>query len=279
LNLSFIIPTFNRKEFTAQLIRRVMDERIPDSEILVIDDCSDDGTPGFLSGLFPGIRVLVNARRSFPAHSRNVGIKESRADTLVFIDSDISFEGGALKEFLRGLKGDSFNFPLVRWVDGSEMPEGTTSVFAFKKELLSGFNGNYFDENIGVYGEDTDFFYKAKILRLELSFNKKAVFVHGKPNDTLPENYSLFRYYMCYRNALYLSLKYLGLVKKHSFAALVIGLVKYCGRIILNILSFNLKKAVLLFLGITWNLANIGRCAGERRMVKKLFRLSRRCKN
>jgi len=44
MKFSIIIPTYNRKSMTEALIRQVLDEKITDSEILLVDDCSDDGT-------------------------------------------------------------------------------------------------------------------------------------------------------------------------------------------------------------------------------------------
>ncbi len=270
MKFSFIIPTFNRKKLTANLINQIINEQIPDSEILVIDDCSGDGTPEFLLNNFPSVRVLVNDKRRFAAHSRNRGIRESGADTLVFLDSDISFNKGVLKEFVTDLKAGC-NFPDIKWIDKTDMYKYTTSIFAIQRDLLGVFKGYYFDENIGVYGEDYDFFWKAKLLKINYIFNNRCVFIHEKLCDyNNPRKYSSFKYYMCYKNTLYLSLKYLGLLKDFTFSRFIITLIKTCFLVILNIFSFNFKKANLIFSGILWNTKNARRCLKERSIIKEL---------
>ncbi len=270
MKFSFIIPTFNRKELTANLINQIINEQIPDSEILVIDDCSGEGTPKFLLNNFPSVRVLVNDKRRFAAHSRNRGIRESRADTLVFLDSDISFNKGVLKEFITDLKAGC-NFPDIKWIDGTEMFKCTTSIFAIQRDLLRGFKGYYFDENIGIYGEDHDFFLRAALLKINYIFNDRCVFIHEKLyDDTNPKKYSSFKYYMCYKNSLYLSLKYFGLLKGFTFSRFIIRLIKNCCLVKLDMFSFKCKKANLIFSGILWNVKNARRCLKERSIIKEL---------
>lgn len=252
------------------LINQIINEQIPDSEILVIDDCSDERIPEFLLNNFPSVRVLVNDKRRFAAYSRNRGIRESRADTLVFLDSDISFKKGVLKEFIADLKAGC-NFPDIKFIDGTTMYKYTTSIFAIQRHLLRGFKEHYFDENMGIYGEDHDFFMKATLLKINHIFNYGCVFIHEKLSDyNNPRKYSLFKYYMCYRNTLYLSLKYLGLFKGFTFSTFIIILLKNCCLVILNIFSFNFKKANLIFSGILWNAKNARGCLKERSIIKEL---------
>lgn len=270
MKFSFIIPTFNRKELTANLINQIINEQIPDSEILVIDDCSGEGTPEFLLNNFPSVRVLVNDKRRFAAHSRNRGIRESHGDTLVFLDSDISFNKGVLKEFITDLKAGC-NFPKVKWIDGTDAFQYTTSVFAIQRNLLGSFKGDYFDEDIGIYGEDYDFLWRAALLKINHIFNDRCVFIHEKlTDDNNPKKYSLFKYYMCYRNSLYMSLKYFGLLESFTFSRIIIRLIKNCCFVILNIFSFNFKKAYLMLSGILWNLKNARRCLKKRNIIKEL---------
>src|ERR1700742_1852519 len=51
---SFIIPTFNRAALVQESIRSALDwlDGEADGEIIVVDDCSTDGTPAMLERVF-----------------------------------------------------------------------------------------------------------------------------------------------------------------------------------------------------------------------------------
>lgn len=271
MKFSIIIPTYNRKSMTETLIRQVLDEKIPDSEILLVDDCSDDGTAEFISKNFPSVRVLINEGRRFVAHSRNKGIRESRGDILAFIDSDIIFEKGMLKNFLGNL-GEGVNFPKVVWANGEDMLWGTSSIFVISRNLLSRFENDFFDENMGIYTEDTDFFERSKLLKIKFIFYDKSVFIHGKKSNLEKDNFSDFHYYMAYRNNLYLSLKFMNLIEGYNCLNFLNRSAKNIGLIFFNIFSFQYKKAYLIFNGILWNVKNIGKCLSSRKKIIKLIR-------
>jgi len=271
MKFSIIIPTYNRKSMTEALIRQVLDEKITDSEILLVDDCSDDGTAEFISKNFPNVRVLINKGRRFVAHSRNRGIRESEGDILVFIDSDIIFEKGTLKNFLGNL-GEGINFPKVIWANGEDMPRGTSSIFVISRNILSKFEDDFFDENMGIYTEDTDFFERAKLLKIKYIYNDEAIFIHGKKSNLEKNNFSDFHYYMAYRNNLYLSLKFMNLIEGYNYLNFLNRLAKNIGLIFSNIFSFQYKKAYLISNGILWNIKNIGKCLSSRKKIIKLIR-------
>lgn len=270
MRFSIIIPTYNRKSMAEALVRQISDEKIPDSEILLVDDCSDDGTAEFISENFPSIKVLTNKGRRFAAHSRNRGIGESRGDILIFIDSDIIFEKGMLKGFLEDL-GEGINFPKVIWASGEAMPWGTSSIFAVSRRLLSKFENDFFDENMGIYTEDTDFFERAKLLKIRYISNDKYVFIHGKKSNLEKDNFSDFHYYMAYRNNLYLSLKLMNLVEGYNYLNFLNRFAKNIGLIFSNIFSFRYKRAYLISSGIFWNIKNIGKCLSSRKRIIKLI--------
>jgi glycosyltransferase involved in cell wall biosynthesis len=269
MKFSIIIPTFNRKTMVAGLIRRIVAENIADSEVLVIDDCSEDETASFLSGQFPDVKILVNTRRRLAAHSRNRGIRESGGDTLVFMDSDIIFERGALKGFLNDLE-TGLNFPRLMWDNKTEMPACTSSVFAVQRSALSGFGDSYFDENIGIYSDDTDFFTKARLVGLNFIHKPRYIFVNQRrPNVKATDDYEEFQYYMSYKNNLYISLKFLNLADGHTLSALLKRFGKNLLWVIINLFSLRFKRAYLMFSGIIWNIIHIGDCLRARRELIK----------
>lgn len=93
ISVSVVIPTFNRPD----LLRKVLDGLTQQTyhakqfEVLVCDDGSTvDLTPVIeeFSPQLPGLRLLRQKNQG-PAAARNLGIAESRAPLVLFLDSDV----------------------------------------------------------------------------------------------------------------------------------------------------------------------------------------------
>lgn len=90
MNLSIVIPAFNNAEhvhITLTALKR-QTVKFDDWEVLLIDDSYDETMLMFEKWDFPALRV-IEKKHSGRADTRNVGIKESRGDIIVFLDSDI----------------------------------------------------------------------------------------------------------------------------------------------------------------------------------------------
>ncbi len=87
--VSVVLPTYNRKDLLGESVSAVLAQSVSPSEVIVVDDGSDDGTPEFLRKEFGGsvtIESLVHS--GLPAVARNHGIARSTGDVLAFCDSD-----------------------------------------------------------------------------------------------------------------------------------------------------------------------------------------------
>lgn len=89
---SVIIPVFNRAALTAQCLAAVAGT--PDTEIIVVDDASTDGTDTLLAAPPPGVRVLTHAVNGGFARSCNHGAAVARGDFLIFLNNDTLPEPG-----------------------------------------------------------------------------------------------------------------------------------------------------------------------------------------
>jgi glycosyltransferase involved in cell wall biosynthesis len=84
--LSVIIPTFNRAAMLPATIGSVR-KAGEDLEIIVVDDGSVDDTAAACARE-PDIKYIRLPRNSGTANARNVGIRESSADLVAFLDDD-----------------------------------------------------------------------------------------------------------------------------------------------------------------------------------------------
>jgi MoaA/NifB/PqqE/SkfB family radical SAM enzyme/glycosyltransferase involved in cell wall biosynthesis len=92
MDISIIIPTYNRKDRLRQSLESFFKQDYPreDFEIIVVDDGSNDGTEGMLKELSKeqiNLRYLLQSHKG-PAAARNLGIKHTKAEIIGFTDND-----------------------------------------------------------------------------------------------------------------------------------------------------------------------------------------------
>ncbi|MEI6707046.1 MAG: glycosyltransferase family A protein [Methylococcales bacterium] len=87
MNISVIIPTYNRCELLRRALLSVFAQTLLATEVLVIDDGSTDATSVMLHTEFPAVRYYYQ-QNSGISSARNLGIQHSTGDWLAFLDSD-----------------------------------------------------------------------------------------------------------------------------------------------------------------------------------------------
>ena len=97
MNISVIIPTFNRKETLKRAIQSVVMQSYTPYEIIVIDDGSNDGTKEWLKDNFTNVKYIYQ-KNSGVSSARNKGIKFARGDWIALLDSDDEWLPSKLKD-------------------------------------------------------------------------------------------------------------------------------------------------------------------------------------
>jgi glycosyltransferase involved in cell wall biosynthesis len=105
--LSVIIPVYNELNTIARVISRVA--ALPlQKEIVIVDDCSTDGTIDVLRKLegIPGIRVVFQAQNQGKGAALRTGFEHAIGDIVVIQDADLEYDPleipGLLGPILRG---------------------------------------------------------------------------------------------------------------------------------------------------------------------------------
>ncbi len=91
---SVVIPTKNRLYYLKPCLRALKNQKglRKKLDIIVVDDCSSDGTKKYLEEISKEDKELkircLNGGGRGPASARNIGWKESEAENILFIDDD-----------------------------------------------------------------------------------------------------------------------------------------------------------------------------------------------
>lgn len=85
--VSCIVPVYNGERYVAEALDSILSQSYAPVEVIVVDDGSEDGTAGVLSGYGRRIRC-VRQENAGPAAARNRGLAESAGDLVAFLDAD-----------------------------------------------------------------------------------------------------------------------------------------------------------------------------------------------
>ncbi len=99
MKLTVIIPAYNASSTIQDLLDSFLEQDYRDSEVIVIDDCSQDDTPSLLE--ISPFKTLSLDKNHGPAFCRNVGAAMASGDILVFTDSDCRVGKDWLKNISR----------------------------------------------------------------------------------------------------------------------------------------------------------------------------------
>jgi glycosyltransferase involved in cell wall biosynthesis len=87
---SFIVPTYNRRRWIGECLDAIDRQTCRNFEVIVIDDCSSDGTVEWLRSKpeYNFVRVCSQEKNGGASVARNMGVRLSKGELITFIDSD-----------------------------------------------------------------------------------------------------------------------------------------------------------------------------------------------
>ena len=172
MNITTIIPTYNRAEFLIKTINSVLNQTIKPNEIIVVDDGSCDNTKDILKEfiLKNQIKYIYQENKGVSS-ARNKGIENSKGEWITFLDSDDIWEKDKIeqqiefhnknKDILFSYTGELwlFNNKIIKQKKHQQKKDG----FCFEENLQNTLIGastvmikkTIFDE-VGVFDESLD---------------------------------------------------------------------------------------------------------------------------
>jgi len=107
VKVSVLTITFNSREFLPDFLSSVLaaDQKVLQTEIVIVDNGSTDGTVPWLLEHFPGVIVLENDENNY-ARALNLGIEKSSGDFVVLCNNDATVHHDWLTGLLNLMSAD-----------------------------------------------------------------------------------------------------------------------------------------------------------------------------
>jgi hypothetical protein len=125
-NVSVVIPCFNDSEFVEQAIDSILSQTYKCYEIIVVDDGSNIETKNVLKTISSKITKLIIQENLGQSTARNVGIRESKGEYIVVLDSDDHFESTFVEKAVLALQETSIKIVacyIVRYLNKIKIDE------------------------------------------------------------------------------------------------------------------------------------------------------------
>ena len=197
MKLSIIIPYYNTKPYTDELLDKLDPQITDDVEVILIDDCS----PVPYHSDYPWLKIYRNRKNQGPAKTRNIGLTKAAGEYIQFIDSDDMVssnfvekvlektgEGNDLIEFSwKSLNNRIFDFKLYNPTDRLHCPSVVTRTF--KRSYI----GNVrFNEQKDAT-EDEDFSRRLGYLYLPVSVSVITDYLYFYRTETPDSNVKSYK--------------------------------------------------------------------------------------
>ena len=142
--ISIIIPTYNRKDLLERAVASALAQTEADTEILIMDDGSDDGTREAWEGRTDGKVRYCRLEHGGACRARNRGLAEAKGEYAAFLDSDDAWEPDKLARqtaFLKETGADIVFCSFRHWDTAGNMTVRPGEKFARgrieKRQLLA----------------------------------------------------------------------------------------------------------------------------------------------
>ena len=98
--VSVVITAYNVEEYIPRALTSVRDQTWPSIEIVVVEDCSTDGTLNVLKDE-DGIKLIVNDSNLGAGKSRQIGIKAATGEFVLLLDADDWLEPDCIESLIK----------------------------------------------------------------------------------------------------------------------------------------------------------------------------------
>lgn len=109
LPIATIIPSYNHEKYIGEAIESVLDQSKKSSEILIVDDCSTDGSRAVLDRYSKHVSIIHHEKNMGGAETLNTGIRNSSSEYVAILNSDDTWVKTKLELQLDYLESNSLD--------------------------------------------------------------------------------------------------------------------------------------------------------------------------
>lgn len=116
--VSVIMPSYNSKKFIAQSIESFKNQTYQNVELIIVDDCSKDGSWEYVQRYVEGdtkVTVFQLEKNGGAAAARNYGIKQAKGKYLAFLDSDDLWHSEKLTKQVEFMENNDYAFTFTNY--------------------------------------------------------------------------------------------------------------------------------------------------------------------
>ena len=149
--VSYVIPSYQGERLLPACLDSVFSQRtdLP-YEVIVVDDCSSDGSAELVSSSYAEVRLIVNQHNRGCAASKNIGAAEAQGAYIAFLDNDIELDPGWLEAMMNRFENEGERLGACA---SHILINGYSSLLNSTGGLIN-LLGYAWDR--GIFGQDTD---------------------------------------------------------------------------------------------------------------------------
>lgn len=206
-SLSYVVLTRDRREELLGCLGSLAVQDLADTEVVLVDGGSADGTVAAVRRDFPAVRVVEVGRNPGVAAGRNLGISEARAPWCLLLDDDARLTGPDAARRVRGFfdRDPDLACLALRVLDAATGEDAPKSVpradrrppgdgeecaffcgagFAIRRDTFLSLGG--FWEDLFYAGEEVDLSYRLLAAGHRLAYTRQASVLHREVESGRP---------------------------------------------------------------------------------------------
>lgn len=294
--VTLLVLNYNGRKYLPSCLDSLLKTDYPEFEIVVIDNCSSDGSVEFIRS-YPNIKVIQNDENLGYARAINSAMEIVESEYVVFLNNDIEVEPDWLKQLIShiDMKGVAALNPKILFLDNKKVINaagGSCDVYGVgwnrgngevdkgqygvveevfyvngtamltRKDIWK--NVGPFDERYFLYGEDLDWCWRARLKGYKLLYVPSARIYHRWRGSRGPIIEFLERHWLA------------SFLKNYNFKTICVLFPKY---LVLKLLKAmwlmkngrRVREKFAVFQGFRWNLTNF-KCTWTKHLLVQASR-------